>query len=362
MSRSHRRGFTLIELLVVIAIIAVLIALLLPAVQAAREAGRRAQCINNMKQLGLALHNYESTNQTFPLGSSRNPYDGIGTYDDGNALPSSGYPSWDSWSAQALMLPYMEQKPLYDAINFNWGPGARGGLGANANSTVYNLKIATMLCPSDGNAGKDNINSYFASIGTNSYNCCNANARNVTGIFGYEFNTPISGITDGTSNTIAFGEVLTGEAGATAGTGRASKGNSSGNIGSNVAANRVDVSGLVNAVGLVKTDFQACSAKFLAPGGAGGGSGSRWGAGAMGYNMFNTIGPPNITRWATCRMDCCIQAQHAHYVNAQSNHPGGCNFLMADGSVRFIKDSVNMQTYWAVGTRNGSEVVSADAY
>src|SRR4051794_36397546 len=106
MPSRTRRGFTLIELLVVIAIIAVLIALLLPAVQAAREAARRSQCINNMKQIGLGLHNYHSSNDTFPMGGSKGMRC-MGCYDP-----------WESWSAQGCMLSYLEQQPLYNAINF----------------------------------------------------------------------------------------------------------------------------------------------------------------------------------------------------------------------------------------------------
>src|SRR5262245_56690292 len=106
-----RRGFTLIELLVVIAIIAVLIALLLPAVQAAREAARRAQCTNNMKQIGLAMHNYHQAQDTFPLGASQHA----------DSFPMKGYTTWGAWSAHALALPYMEQQPIYNAINFDFG-------------------------------------------------------------------------------------------------------------------------------------------------------------------------------------------------------------------------------------------------
>ena len=362
MKVSIRRGFTLIELLVVIAIIAVLIALLLPAVQSAREAARRAQCINNLKQIGLAIHNYHSTINRFPLGGSRNPYDFPAVYDSGNADPTSGYPPWDAWSAQALMLPYVEQKPLYDAINFNYGPASRGGVSVLVNATVYNLKIAAFLCPSDGNAGNGNINSYHASGGTTSINCCSSNSRNSTGVFNYELGASLAEITDGSSNTIAFGEVLCSESFPSG----AKRGNSAGNIGSNQAANVIDVSTLVNAVAKVKNDFNLCSAKFLSGQGSGvsfgGGMGSRWGNGAYGYNMFNTIGTPNITLWSSCRMDCCVQSQHAHYVNASSNHPGGSNFAMSDGSVKFIKNSVNMPTYWALGTKNNGEVISADSY
>src|SRR5438309_3589750 len=110
MMRKDRRGFTLIELLVVIAIIAVLIALLLPAVQAAREAARRSQCVNNLKQLGLALHNYHSTTNAFPLGGSPAPSPA-----GSNCCGQGG---WGSWSAQAMLLPYMEQTAAYNAANF----------------------------------------------------------------------------------------------------------------------------------------------------------------------------------------------------------------------------------------------------
>ncbi len=109
-----RSGFTLIELLVVIAIIAVLIALLLPAVQSAREAARRIQCTNNLKQIGLALHNYHTSNNTFPLG--------ISVISQGERECHHAYANWNSWSAQGLMLGYLEQQPLYNAANFNWGP------------------------------------------------------------------------------------------------------------------------------------------------------------------------------------------------------------------------------------------------
>jgi len=157
MRTKPRRGFTLIELLVVIAIIAVLIALLLPAVQAAREAARRSQCVNNLKQIGLAMHNYHSTINSFPLGASSNPQS-----------PGS-YASWANWSAQALLLGYMEQTAIYNAINFSYAPEWSGNPAYAINSTAYLSVINTYLCPSDGNAGKNGfINSYAASEGTSS--------------------------------------------------------------------------------------------------------------------------------------------------------------------------------------------------
>ena len=160
MRAETRRGFTLIELLVVIAIIAVLIALLLPAVQAAREAARRAQCTNNLKQIGLALHNYHTANSSFPLG---------GTY----AAYTPGYNiNWGTWSAQALMLGYLEQQPLYNGANFNWAVGTYGGWGIN--STVSSAIINAFICPSDGLSPLNPqgqiwdgaTNNYLASMGT----------------------------------------------------------------------------------------------------------------------------------------------------------------------------------------------------
>jgi prepilin-type processing-associated H-X9-DG protein len=264
------------------------------------------------------------------------------------------------------MLPYLEQAPLYASINFFFG-SARGPANA-VNTTAYNALLAAFICPSDGNTGVNsgNINNYFASQGTTTYNCCNGNARNATGIFAYERGNPIAKITDGTSNTIAFSESLTSEASPRLGI----RGNVTGNIGSNQAANQLDISTVANAVARVRNDAQLCTTKYLtAPavvanptGTLGGGNGSRWGCGAMGYAMFNTVITPNGTRWSACRMDCCVQAQHAHYVNAMSNHPGGVNVLMADGSVKFIKDSINQLTYWALGTKDSGEVISSDAY
>ena len=132
MTLSRRSAFTLIELLVVIAIIAVLIALLLPAVQAAREAARRAQCVNNLKQLGIAMHNYHSSVNSFPWGhGALNDPKGIG---------------WDDWSAHALLSNYLEQSVLYNNINFGYG-FCDPGFGVN--TTIQRAAIAVLVCPSD---------------------------------------------------------------------------------------------------------------------------------------------------------------------------------------------------------------------
>ena len=179
MSASSKRGFTLIELLVVIAIIAVLIALLLPAVQSAREAARRMQCTNNLKQIGLGMHNYHSANNAFPMGGSAqlNPR-GQGPYE------------WENYSSFALMLGFLEQSPLYNAANFMICPDTGYGYGFAQNTTVYNTKLAMFLCPSDPFSGVQNLNNYMACYGTTTWmpayqqgtTVLNA-SRDTTGVF-----------------------------------------------------------------------------------------------------------------------------------------------------------------------------------
>src|SRR5438309_56096 len=166
MKTETRRGFTLIELLVVIAIIAVLIALLLPAVQSAREAARRAQCTNNLEQIGLAMHNYHTGIGSFPSGATR-AMAYYSSYNNGQGL------AWGSWSCQSLMLGYLEQQNLYNAANFSWSPIIQPGW--NINSTTVQAIVNVFLCPSDGlspspcqpnNQWAGRINNYFGSVGT----------------------------------------------------------------------------------------------------------------------------------------------------------------------------------------------------
>jgi prepilin-type N-terminal cleavage/methylation domain-containing protein/prepilin-type processing-associated H-X9-DG protein len=348
------RGFTLIELLVVIAIIAVLIALLLPAVQAAREAARRAQCVNNLKQIGLAMHNYHTTNDCFPMGASLGYLDPWYTQAKQN------------WSAQAAMLSQLEGTALYNAINFNWGADElpTTTMAWFANSTVISAQVKAFLCPSDpgGGGGYTNSNNYFGSIGTTT-NLTNGGSgvasladHPTTGIFAFQQAYGIRHVIDGTSNTIAFSE-------ATVGNTNLQKGQK--NIGlTNVAipagALLLDASG--NPAQTL-SGLQSCDQAWTnQTGGVDVQRGKNWAHAGIAFTMFNTIATPNSIddKWAYCGNTG--SGALSVYSEADSFHSGGVNALMGDGSVKFIKDSINRQTWWALGTKSNGEVLSADSY
>jgi len=354
-SRS-RPGFTLIELLVVIAIIAVLIALLLPAVQAAREAARRAQCVNNLKQIGLGIHNYHSALDSFPPGASKNPKNGPG---DSDLI-------WSSWSAHALMLPYLEQQALYSAANFSWGINPYGDPCYLINSTVANTVVAGFMCPSDPNVGRPNINNYFASVGTTTdfmtLDCWGGTntacrATGSTGLFTYFISYGLKDCTDGSANTVAFAESLTGKGNV----GNAYRGNSTRGI-SDPGAVVYDARSVQPAV---LQGLQNCADGFKASKNIASDKGQLWAFGARAYTLFHTIQTPNDKQYqfGSCEFGCdTCGLDQSWSVDAGSWHSGGVNVLMGDGSVRFVKNSVNGATWIALGSISSGEVISSDAF
>ncbi|WP_152054397.1 DUF1559 family PulG-like putative transporter [Tautonia marina] len=344
MTRTARRGFTLIELLVVIAIIGVLIALLLPAVQSAREAARRAQCVNNLKQIGLAMHNYHQAVGSFPMAMTT-AYSDIGVQ-----------ANWGTFGALALLLPYMEQGPLYSSINFDWNFWQ--GRGNIENRTVWLTRVNSYECPSDGMTGEANTNNYFGSVGTT------AGVRNhagSTGIFAQRETYGIEDIRDGTSNTVAFSEALVSTA---AGSPTQTKWRDGpAPSGATPSAAYRALNAALDLPGM-QQDWQACNAFFVSEINHGQ-RGYRWGLSNLGESLFQTLIPPNSNDypWNACRLDCPgCGVLHSGYYNATSNHPGGVNVGLADGSVRFVKNTVSMPIWWALGTRAGGEVISADQY
>jgi type II secretory pathway pseudopilin PulG len=248
-------------LLVVIAVIAVLISLLLRAVQSAREAARRAQCINNLKQIGLALHNYHQVGDSFPLGASE--------YIVSTNATRNNNIQWDNWSCHIMMLPYMEMQPMYNARHFDVGNNE--GVNFYINSTVTLSRIKGFLCPSDlragvgapnvNNSNSSNDNSYVGSQGTTTMTPQVNSATGSTGLFFYYVVYGIRDVTDGTSNTVAFSEALVGIPGVYTGTYR---GQSVMNVPAVLQANLYDANQNPAAV---LTALQACNAGFQNPSG-----------------------------------------------------------------------------------------------
>jgi prepilin-type N-terminal cleavage/methylation domain-containing protein len=327
-TQADRRGFTLIELLVVIAIIAVLIALLLPAVQAARAAARRIQCTNNMKQLGLAMHNYLQTLNSFPIGRTgiRRP-----TGDPGYPGDATGANNRRTWAW--MILPYLEQGTLYQAINFS--------LPYNHASQTTALKVLTSsyVCPSDPNMitlDTGGFPSYKANYMVNwgnasYYQDTNATYNPYTGPQAAPYQTVtfagapftldkaygIQNLTDGTSNTLLISEVAIA---LFSGTSQDHRGD-------------------------VFNDDYNCT-MFMA------------------YTTPNSQIPDQVTSYCvypySTNPPC--NKNNPPFNAARSYHVGGVNSMMADGSVKFVKDSINVAAWRALSTTIGNEVISADSY
>ena len=305
------RAFTLIELLVVIAIIAVLIALLLPAVQAARESARRTQCLNNLKQIGLAIHNYHGTHDTFPPGYISNT--------QGNQ--STGQDIGPGWGWGAMLLNNLEQSPLYNSVNFSLltsDPGSQ---------TVRMASLSVFLCPS--NAGvtgpltiKDGTGNVLVSDLTPGQYVAVAGqwepeefpAPN-NGIFYRNSRIGLRDITDGSSNTLMAGERSQNVANAT----------------------WVGMIPFGQACNNPKWPVQDCEASNVL--------------------ILGHTGPSPDEAWIDVPNYKKAGADDFH-----SLHPGGCNFLFGDGSIRFVKETVNPQVFSYLATRAGGEVVGSDQF
>jgi prepilin-type N-terminal cleavage/methylation domain-containing protein/prepilin-type processing-associated H-X9-DG protein len=345
---TARRGFTLIELLVVISIIGVLVALLLPAVQAAREAARRTQCTNSVKQIGLAVHHYESSLGTLPLGC-------VVTFDAANN------PVFTGWGITARLLPYIEGQAQFYACNFNL-PNE-----TPQNDTAMRMGIATYLCPSDGNNrviflddGQPRNNTNYAFNRGDWYVWGgSASAPQPGAPFRANATVSLAAVTDGLSNTLFAAEVKT------------------------------HTPYLLNCTGLSYAplgtrpmpgpyDSPASVAQYVS---CSGGSAelrpdsghSEWEDGNTSQAGFTTAWPPNKATpgrfGGTAVPDTDLIAIREENggptfaaITARSFHPGGVNALMGDGSVRFFKSTVDGRTWRALGTIAGGEVIGSDAY
>ncbi len=351
---AARRGFTLIELLVVIAIIAVLIALLLPAVQSAREAARRIQCVNNLKQLGLGVHNYESSNGVLPPQM-------VLTFTNAGAV------FWkSSWGASSRITPYLELGTLYNAINYT------NKTTDPSNATAVSTQLNVFICPSEVNQQafvSTSAAGVTSTFGVSNYGWCEGTWFTFGGFvgggqtpsaIGSNLSRRFASITDGLSNTLLVSEVKT----------YTSSYHDCGTVpppGPTGPSACPDIATVLASVAAAPTS--GCKTA-TAPSGMPGGGHTHWCNGNSFYDGFTTALPPNTMSPAgSPAIDSDMSSEDEDdggptyaAVTSRSHHPGVVNALFADGSVHSIKNSINFQTWRALGTVGGGEVISSDSY
>ena len=328
-----RRGFTLVELLVVIAIIGILVGLLLPAVQAAREAARRMQCSNNLKQIGLALHNYESSHRMFPCG----------TFNDatkGTANNSSPHP---------MLMPYMENANAYNLFDFRFDTNTHAN-----NLAARQQNLPMFLCPSHPEAapfvltptqcpngcGQTN---YVQSLGNN------ANYASNNGPFGRRFGARFRDLSDGTSNTAAFAEILRGPAttsGATVVTPAGSPNDLA--VATNLPFGTWDGSPTGDTIAVPACDNRATDAYQY--------RGKQYYRGLVVATYYSHTLTPNSRR-RDCIRGTGVDRGH---LATRSFHTGGAQCVLADGSVHFASSSIDELVWRALGSRADGETVAVD--
>ena len=339
----RRRGFTLIELLVVIAIIAILIALLLPAVQQAREAARRMQCRNNLKQLGLALHNYDSSHNTLPP----------------NLVPGgTNYRySVGNWGVLAYLSPYLDQTPLYNLMNLNAPTycyvGSTSEICDPNNKIAAGMIVPLFLCPTDkaqslgggyGVAAFGPTN-YAANLGSGLKNTPSGpqhgSPYDADGVMFADSRIRISDIKDGTSNTAAMTESLLGD-GAESATG---------------STPPADPKRVYAYLGTYPSTMDDASCAAPTKWNLDRRRGFLWFSGEIRNASYNHYYLPNDPRW-----DCITNAAALGYTGigwkaARSLHVGGVHLLLCDGSVRFVSENIAQSIWSGLGTRAGAEVL-----